>query len=221
MSQSLFNGAFDECNRGTIPVDELKCGAEYLAGKLDALLEEFDIAPRACVTDTDATENADARLLNELKKKAKSPTLHWFPCVSHILNLILKAFFEAESGLFALLKHLTNSLAHSSGFTELCRELGSARTTIATPCDTRWMSQYEMVNRLNDLEVEIRNFVGDTSQTRETVAAGKAVLPILRIFKAALERFEADTFGVMGDVKLTFIGLRAALGEIEIGRAHV
>jgi hypothetical protein len=32
--------------------------------------------------------------------------------------------------------------------------------------------------------------------------------------KAALERFEADTFGVMGDVKMTFIGLRAALGEI-------
>jgi hypothetical protein len=26
--QSLFNGAFDEYNLGTIPVDELKCGAE-------------------------------------------------------------------------------------------------------------------------------------------------------------------------------------------------
>jgi hypothetical protein len=49
------------------------------------------------------------------------------------------------------------------------------------------MSHYEMVNSMNDLEVEIRNFVGDTSQTRETVAAGKAVLPILRIFKAGLE----------------------------------
>jgi hypothetical protein len=191
MCQNLFNGAFDECNLGTIPVHELKCGPESIAGKLKALLEEFDIAPRACATDTAATEKAAARVLNELRKKAKKPTLHWFPCVCYFITLILKAFLGAGSGLFAPLKHLANSLAHRSVFTELCRELGSARTTRATPCDTRWMSHSEMVNRFHDLEVEIRNFVGDTSQTRETVAAGKAVLLILRLFKAALERFEA------------------------------
>jgi hypothetical protein len=46
-----------------------------------------------------------------------------------------------------------------------------------------------MRHALDELEVEIRNFLGDTSQARET-------------------------FGVMTDVKVTFIGLREALAEI-------
>jgi hypothetical protein len=117
MCTGILHDEFLVQNLGTIPVTEQKCGDKYIAGKVEGLLQEYDIAPMVCATDTEAAETSALRHLNEMRAAAQKPQIAWFPCVCHLINLVLQAFATAGAKLFAPLKNLETSLGRSSSFT--------------------------------------------------------------------------------------------------------
>jgi hypothetical protein len=202
------------CNLGTIPVTRVSCTGEYIAAELGKLLDEYDIDPMACVTDTDATEQKAFRLLNEARIARGEPAMDWLPCFCHLINLVLKEFMVAGSKLYAPLKVIENQLGHSAGFTEFCAEAGASRTRVAQSIDIRWASYHNAVASIIELQHEILVFRHNTPDDRKAIKRGEKLLPILARFKAVLEAFEGDNPGTIAQVSVLLKGLKIYLEGI-------
>jgi hypothetical protein len=170
------------CNLGTIPVNAQACTGEYIAARLEELLEEYDINPMACVTDTESTEQKAFRLLNKARILKGKPAMHWLPCFCHLINLVLQAFMSAGSSLYQPLKVIENQLSRNTGFTEFCSELHTSRTRVAQSIDIRWSSYHNAVASILDLQDEIAIFRKNRPEDALGIKLGDELLPILTQF---------------------------------------
>ena len=88
-SHELCHGRFQSSHLATIPCTSLHVTAEYIAREVDLALQDFKITPVACATDTNTTERKAVGLLNTMRMERGEPKMNWFPCVCHLLNLVL------------------------------------------------------------------------------------------------------------------------------------
>jgi hypothetical protein len=214
MCQALCDDKFYQCNLATIPVNVPKCDAKFIASELEHLLDECDLAPTACVTDTDSSEIEAAGILSNRQKGKGKPGLTWFPCICHLLNLVLKAFLKAGVVNLKPLKHLINALGHSTVFTAICRAAKKKRTKLAQPTKIRWASHAEMVQSIIDLRDELADFIG-RSRAEPLVTTAIDLQPILAFFLTALKVFEGNEYGKLAEIRGTLIRFRADLAHVD------
>jgi hypothetical protein len=203
MCTGLCDDNFFEANLGTIPVDEERCDAKYIAHKIEELLELFDIEPRYCATDTEPLEPAALKKLNKHRRNAGKAELKWFPCICHIINLAMKEFAKLGRELLHPIKALENSLARDSSFTVFLRGEGSARHTIAQSTEVRWESTSETVCSILDLQQEILQYLkkpGANADAQIAIQRCSELQPILDLFQETLHVFEADDLGTISYV---------------------
>lgn len=215
MAHVLHEGTFTQCHLATVPIGSLHADAQFISERIEEVLFRFGLSPESSVTDTEATELAAIKLLNRRREEQSQPPIAWFPCICHILNLVLKQFYETGASHFAVMKSLQRILSRSTVFTEFCREQGAKRTTIPELEPTRWSSMYRMVHAIVELRPTIIAF-RDVSRpmidiTDDAFILADQIHETLREFKDILVQFESDAFGNICKVYPAFIAIRTLL----------
>jgi hypothetical protein len=214
LCEAFEKGAFFECTLGTIPLDPRTCTSAFLAAKLDELLDSFEIAPEACVTDIDAAENPVIDALNELITVKGKHEIQAFPCLCQIVNAAVRVFSLAASEQFPPMRDFAERLGDSLDFTQLCRVPDANRRSVIGLCEHHAETLLEMVQSIADLQNAIISFTETTSDP-ELAATGQEVSTILESFAVVLQLFEADEPGTISEVTATLRALRATLSQFE------
>jgi hypothetical protein len=210
---ALCRGRFQSSHLATVPCKSLHVTADYIAREVDCVLQDFNIHPVACSTDTNATERKAVELLNIMRTQRGEPKVNWFPCVCHLLNLTLKAFCLGSHALLSPMRDLQRSLGHSGVFSQFCVDEGATRTTIPEANATRWSSIFSMVRGIGDLRNEIVSFKPDVE---ETISLAEQLLPILDLFRQAFDLFQSERFGTICEIRCAFVGLRRHLATVPL-----
>jgi hypothetical protein len=184
----------------------------HLANSLEQLLETFHIAPVACVTDIDATQNPVVSQLNILRWSKGKPEIHAFPCICQIFKAALRGFALAGSKLFPPMREFAERLGDSLDFTQLCRVPDVYPRTLVDMCERHPAPPLEIVENIADLQREVTDFT-NTNENPDLIEAGLAVLGIVEASDVVLNKFEADQRGDIAEVMGTIMGITHKLRE--------
>jgi hypothetical protein len=211
------DSAFD-CTLGTIEYDADFSTADAIAPKVDALLEEYEISPRVCVSQIASRDITLLAALNRVRRLRELPDIQWFPCICDFINSITEAFVSAGSEIYAPLKGLELSLRRDSDFARLCTDSGAERRGIS-PSTGRWANLCDSVISIVDLKEQINTFMSrqdsevPTLESMMTMAGD--LKEILEALREMARLFEQDQIGNIAEIQPMIAGMATYLGTIE------
>jgi hypothetical protein len=154
------------------------------------------------VSDTTAVMPATAR---ELK-------MNWMPCFAHVFNLMLVGIVDSVKVKFLRIIDLPKVLNKSTKWRKV--EKYSRYCTVAKWCKTRWYSMHRLLVHAIALQEAINEFFEEQGidLIPETQWAwAKAMLPILTVFRQAIEKLETDEFGSLAHVYPCYVFVNLAV----------
>jgi hypothetical protein len=209
-NHALSNHTFSQFHLAKIPVHALHAEATLIETYLHQVFLRDDCSPESDVTDTESTERAALDQLNHLRSGTGFLEISWFPCVCHLLNLILKEFCRAGKLLLNAMTSLQNSLGHSAVFSYFCTERGLKKTTIPESNITYWSALQRMVESIVELRPTIREFLrthGSFHLDDDVFVLAAQLKSILEWFRQLLLVMESDALGNINRVFCTLAAI--------------
>lgn len=140
-----------------VPLTSDHATAGYLSEKILETLTKFEIREKVVLLTTDTNTT-----IQDAVARTKIP---WMPCFIHLMNLILKKFFE-KIPCYSAMKDLAASLSNSTVFVayniknpiKLNDGKTSKRTNFRTFTEIRWSSFFNLIEDLQFFKNQILKF---------------------------------------------------------------
>ena len=163
-----------------------KSDAEYINTIIQDTIISYDIQNvTSCVSD-------NCNLMIAVGNKL--PFMR-FPCVCHILNLIMGTFIESAREHLQPIIKIVNLLEKSTNYQMFINDKGCKK--VSSFCITRWTSFCCTVNDIIETQLELKEFLQDKFDT-SAIERANELIEFLNDYRKIITFYEADEFGASG-----------------------
>lgn len=214
-SRCLINGKISMYFLALTKIEAMHINGQYLNDILNGILDKYKIR--------DKVMNAVSDNCNLMTNAFSYSPILRLPCSCHLLSLFLKAFLIPSETIIQEISQATRCLKSSVCYNAM--KMDFDEPMIKNYTEIRWVSLYQTFVSLQKSRLSIENFyLIETNSGHEVTHTLKSrhwdfiesYLPILEIYKHAIEILETDDFGAISLVLKSFQKIKRKIMKLPI-----